>query len=333
MKTIIIAEAGVNHGGDFNTAVKLIHEAARAGADYVKFQTFKAENLVSHNAQRAEYQKANCGGDETQLQMLKRLELNADDFSKLADECRSVGIGFLSSPFDLESINLLDTLNMDYWKIPSGEITNFPYLQRIASKGGHIILSTGMSTLDEVEAAVKVLEKGGISRKNITLLHCNTQYPTPTEDVNLLAMNTLASIGCGAVGFSDHTMGITIPIAAAALGAQIIEKHFTLDKTAAGPDHKASADPAELKAMIEGIRTVNSALGSPLKHVTESEAANIGIARKSIVAARLIKKGEILTEENITTKRPANGISPMKWQEVIGTPASRDFLPDEPITL
>lgn len=333
MKTIIIAEAGVNHGGDFNTAVKLIHEAARAGADYVKFQTFKAENLVSHNAQRAEYQKANCGGDETQLQMLKRLELNADDFSKLADECRTVGIGFLSSPFDLESINLLDTLNMDYWKIPSGEITNFPYLQRIASKGGHIILSTGMSTLDEVEAAVKVLEKGGISRKNITLLHCNTQYPTPTEDVNLLAMNTLASIGCGAVGFSDHTMGITIPIAAAALGAQIIEKHFTLDKTAAGPDHKASADPAELKAMIEGIRTVNSALGSPLKHVTESEAANIGIARKSIVAARLIKKGEILTEENITTKRPANGISPMKWQEVIGTPASRDFLPDEPITL
>lgn len=333
MKTIIIAEAGVNHGGDFNTAVKLIHEAARAGADYVKFQTFKAENLVSHNAQRAEYQKANCGGDETQLQMLKRLELNADDFSKLADECRSVGIGFLSSPFDLESINLLDTLNMDYWKIPSGEITNFPYLQHIASKGGHIILSTGMSTLDEVEAAVKVFETGGISRKNITLLHCNTQYPTPTEDVNLLAMNTLASIGCGAVGFSDHTMGITIPIAAAALGAQIIEKHFTLDKTAAGPDHKASADPAELKAMIEGIRTVNSALGSPLKHVTESEAANIGIARKSIVAARLIKKGEILTEENITTKRPANGISPMKWQEVIGTPASRDFLPDEPITL
>lgn len=333
MKTIIIAEAGVNHGGDFNTAVKLIHEAARAGADYVKFQTFKAENLVSHNAQRAEYQKANCGGDETQLQMLKRLELNADDFSKLADECRSVGIGFLSSPFDLESINLLDTLNMDYWKIPSGEITNFPYLQRIASKGGHIILSTGMSTLDEVEAAVKVLETGGISRKNITLLHCNTQYPTPTEDVNLLAMNTLASIGCGAVGFSDHTMGITIPIAAVALGAQIIEKHFTLDKTAAGPDHKASADPAELKAMIEGIRTVNSALGSPLKHVTESEAANIGIARKSIVAARLIKKGEILTEENITTKRPANGISPMKWQEVIGTPAYRDFLPDEPITL
>lgn len=333
MSTIIIAEAGVNHGGDMAAAIALIHEAARAGADYVKFQTFKAENLVSHNARRARYQEANCGGDESQLQMLKRLELKPEAFALLSEECRKAGIGFLSSPFDLESIELLDALKMDYWKIPSGEITNLPYLERIASKGGKVILSTGMSTMADIEAAVGILEAGGIDRKNITLLHCNTQYPTPAADVNLRAMGALSTLGCGGVGFSDHTIGIAVPIAAAALGACMIEKHFTLDKNASGPDHKASADPAELRKMIEAVRTVNLALGSAEKHVTDSESQNVTVARKSIVAACPINKGELLTEENITTKRPANGLSPMLWHKVIGTAATRDFLPDEPITL
>lgn len=331
--TIIIAEVGVNHGGNFDLACRLVKLAAQAGADYVKFQTFKAENLVCADASRAEYQKRNCGGDETQLQMLKKLELKAGDFSRLADVCRSEGVGFLSSAFDSESIALLNAIGMDYWKIPSGEITNLPYLEQIAACRGKIILSTGMSVADEIAAAVAVLSAAGVPKSDIALLHCNTQYPTPPADVNLRAMETLRALRCGMTGYSDHTEGIAIPIAAVALGAEIIEKHFTYDKNAAGPDHRASADPAEFAAMVRGIRSTEAALGSPLKHVTDSERPNVAIARKSIVASRHIAKGELLTPENITTKRPGTGISPMRWHEVTGTRAVTDFLPDQQIIL
>lgn len=327
--TIIIAEAGVNHGGDYATAVEMIHEAHRAGADYIKFQTFRAENLVCRNASRADYQKRNCGGDESQFAMLKRLELASSDFIGLKEECERTGIGFMSSPFDLESIDFLAGLGMDYWKIPSGEITNLPFLEKIASKGGRVILSTGMSTIEEVEAAVDILVSGGLKRNEISLLHCNTQYPTPPIDVNLRAMESLRSLGCGMTGFSDHTVGIAVPIAAVALGAEIIEKHFTLDKHGAGPDHVASADFTELQAMVSGIREVEQALGSSRKRLTESESGNLAVARKSIVAAKPIRKGEILTADNITVKRPGNGISPMKWHAVIGTEAVADFNPDD----
>lgn len=327
--TIIIAEAGVNHGGDFDTAVKMIHEAHRAGADYIKFQTFRAENLVCRQASRAEYQKRNCGGEETQFAMLKRLELAPNDFVRLKEECDRVGIGFMSSPFDLESIDFLAGLDMDYWKIPSGEITNLPFLEKIASKGRRVILSSGMSTIEEVESAVNILVNGGIARKDIALLHCNTQYPTPPIDVNLRVMSTLRSLGCGMTGFSDHTVGVAIPVAAVALGAEIIEKHFTLDKTNAGPDHIASADFNELRAMVSGIREVEQALGSPDKRVTDSERGNIAVARKSIVASKTIRKGEILTVDNITVKRPGSGISPMQWHSVLGTEAVTDFNPDD----
>lgn len=333
MRTVIIAEIGVNHGGDFDTACRLVKAAADAGADYAKFQTFKAESLVRAGAKRADYQIANCGGDETQLQMLRKLEISNEDLLRLKDVCADNGIGFMSSPFDLESVDFLAGLDMDYWKIPSGEITNLPYLERIASHGGKVIMSTGMSSIEEVESAVKVLTDNGISRKNINLLHCNTQYPTPPEDVNLLAMDSLRDLGCGKVGFSDHTQGIVVPVAAVAIGAEIIEKHFTYDKNAAGPDHKASADPEEFKAMVDGIRIVEKATGSSLKHVTESERANIEVARKSIVACRRIAKGELLTEDNITVKRPGTGISPMRWHEVIGLRAERDFNADDLIEI
>jgi len=332
-RTIIIAEAGVNHGGDFDTACRIIHEASIAGADYVKFQTFKADKLVCGSAPRAEYQKRNCGGDESQLDMLRRLELSGDMFSRLADVCHSEGTGFLSSPFDIESIRLLAPLQMDYWKIPSGEITNLPYLEEIASQGGRVILSTGMSTIPEIEAAVRALENGGIANSDIILLHCNTQYPTPPSDVNLLAMDSLRQLGCGDVGFSDHTVGIAIPTAAVALGAHVIEKHFTLDKNAAGPDHRASADPTEFASMVKAIREIELSLGSPQKHVTDSERPNMAIARKSIVAARHIVKGELFSAGNLTTKRPGTGLSPMLWHQVIGRKAPRDFLPDQPISL
>lgn len=331
--TLIIAEAGVNHGGDYETAVRMIHSAKQAGADYIKFQTFKAENLVCRSASRAEYQRRNCGGEENQFEMLKRLELDFESFTSLKDECAGAGIGFLSSPFDLESIDFLSTLGMDFWKIPSGEITNLPYLERIASKGGRVIMSTGMCSIDEVKDAIHVLTCNGIPRNDIALLHCNTQYPTPVEDVNLRAMETLRKLGCGMTGFSDHTVGTAIPVAAVALGAEIIEKHFTLDKNAAGPDHIASADPAELAAMVRAIRDVESGIGSPLKHVTESESGNVAVARKSIVASRFIGKGETLSEENLTVKRPGNGLSPMLWHRVIGTKAVRDFNKDDLITV
>ena len=331
--TIIIAEIGVNHDGSLDAACRMIREAAEAGADYVKFQTFRAEALVCASAQRAAYQEKNCGGNESQLQMLRRYELSADNFKFLAEECRRHNIGFLSSAFDMESITLLEDFDMDYWKIPSGEITNLPYLRAVARTAKKIILSTGMSSTDEIQQAIEALEREGFSRQNITLLHCNTQYPTPMADVNLLAMQSLREFSCGSIGYSDHTMGITVPTASVALGAEMIEKHFTLDKTLPGPDHKASADPTELRAMVSAIREVEAALGSANKCPSESELPNRAVARKSIVASRVINRGEKFTEENITTKRPGTGLSPMLWDRIIGTVATRDFLPDELIEI
>lgn len=329
--TIIIAEAGVNHNGSYDRAVDMIHAAARAGVDYVKFQTFQSEKLVSASAPRAEYQKRNCGGDDSQLAMLRALELSYADFARLADECRRTGIGFMSTPFDLDSIDFLATLGMDYWKIPSGEITNLPYLRKIALQHGRVILSTGMSTIDEVEAAVSVLEGGGTPRSDVWLLHCTTQYPTPYTDVNLRAMDALLACRCRGVGYSDHTQGIAVPVAAVALGAEIIEKHFTLDKTLPGPDHKASLDVAELTGMVRSVRAVEQALGDGAKRVTDSERPNIAVARKSIVAACDIAAGEIFTERNLTVKRPGTGLSPMLWDTLIGTPSTRAYHPDDQI--
>ncbi|HJE39170.1 MAG TPA: N-acetylneuraminate synthase [Candidatus Amulumruptor caecigallinarius] len=330
---IIIAEAGVNHNGDINMARKMVYAAKEAGADYVKFQTAVPELVISAIAPKAEYQKETTGSEQSQLEMCRAIHLPLGDYAGLKQLCDEVGIGFMSTPFDLVSIDCLSALGMDYWKIPSGEITNLPYLRKIAAKGGKVILSTGMSTLDEVEAAVAVLEAGGIPRRDITLLHCTTQYPTPMEAVNLRAMDALSSLGCGAVGYSDHTCGIEVPVAATALGAKVIEKHFTLDKTLPGPDHRASLEPSELTAMVTAIRNIEKALGSSDKKVTDAERPNIEVARKSIIAARHIAQGETLTEENLTVKRPGNGISPMLWDTVIGQKAPRDFLPDELISL
>lgn len=330
---IIIAEAGVNHNGDYDRAVAMIHAAKAAGADYVKFQTAVPELVISSVAPKAEYQKETTGAEESQLEMCRKIHLRLEDYAPLAEICREVGIGFMSTPFDLVSIDCLAPLGMDYWKIPSGEITNLPYLRKIARKGGKVILSTGMSELCEVEAALEVLEDNGIGRADVALLHCNTQYPTPMCDVNLRAMEQLAALHPGAVGYSDHTVGIEVPVAAVAMGAHIIEKHFTLDRNLPGPDHKASLEPAELASMVSAIRNIELAIGSGEKHVSDSERPNIVVARKSIVAATDIRKGEILTEENITVKRPGNGISPMKWDSVLGTAATRDFLADELIEI
>lgn len=325
---IIIAEAGVNHNASMEMARRMLREAARAGADYVKFQTAVPELVISSIAPKAEYQKETTGEGESQLDMCRAIHLPLSAYAELAELCREEGIGFMSTPFDLVSIDTLAPLGMDYWKIPSGEITNLPYLRKIASKGGKVILSTGMSTLDEVETAVSVLEKGGIPRRDVILLHCTTQYPTPMKDVNLRAMDTLATLGCGGTGYSDHTLGIEVPIAAAARGAAVIEKHFTLDKNLPGPDHRASLEPAELKAMVDAVRNIEVALGTGVKTAAPSEVANINVARKSIVAARDIKCGETFTEENITVKRPGGGINPMLWDDVIGKRASRDFAYD-----
>lgn len=330
---IIIAEAGVNHNGDYDRAVAMIHAAKSAGADYVKFQTAVPELVISSVAPKAEYQKETTGAEESQLEMCRKIHLRLEDYAPLAEICREVGIGFMSTPFDLVSIDCLAPLGMDYWKIPSGEITNLPYLRKIARKGGKVILSTGMSELCEVEAALEVLEDNGIGRADVALLHCNTQYPTPMCDVNLRAMEQLAALHPGAVGYSDHTVGIELPVAAVAMGARIIEKHFTLDRNLPGPDHKASLEPAELASMVSAIRNIELAIGSGKKHVSDSERPNIVVARKSIVAATDIRKGDLLTENNITVKRPGNGISPMKWDAVLGTAAIRDFLADELIEL
>lgn len=332
-KVIIIAEAGVNHNGSYELAIKMVDEAKRAGADYVKFQTAKPELVISTFAPKAEYQKETTGAAESQLEMCKAIHLPLTDYRPLKEYCDKVGIGFMSTPFDLVSIDVLEPLDMDYYKIPSGEITNLPYLRKIASKHRPVILSTGMCEVEEVEAALQVLEQGGVKRSDIIVLHCNTEYPTPMADVNLRAMDDLRrSLGVE-VGYSDHTKGIEVPIAAVALGATVIEKHFTLDKTMEGPDHKASLEPDELKAMVDAIRNIEQALGDGHKHVSPSERKNMDIARKSIVAARDIRKGEVLTEENITTKRPGNGISPMRWDSVIGTTAIRDFGYDELIEI
>ena len=330
---IIIAEAGVNHNGDYDRAVTMIHAAKAAGADYVKFQTAVPELVISSVAPKAEYQKETTGAEESQLEMCRKIHLRLEDYAPLAEICREVGIGFMSTPFDLVSIDCLAPLGMDYWKIPSGEITNLPYLRKIARKGGKVILSTGMSELCEVEAALEVLEDNGIGRADVALLHCNTQYPTPMCDVNLRAMEQLAALHPGAVGYSDHTVGIEVPVAAVAMGARIIEKHFTLDRNLPGPDHKASLEPAELASMVSAIRNIELAIGSGEKHVSDSERPNIVVARKSIVAATDIRKGDLLTENNITVKRPGNGISPMKWDAVLGTAAIRDFLADELIEI
>lgn len=332
-KTIIIAEAGVNHNGNYDMAIKMIDAAKAAGADYVKFQTAKPELVISTFAPKAEYQKETTGNGESQLEMCKAIHLPLTDYKPLKEYCDKVGIGFMSTPFDLVSIDVLEPLDMDYYKIPSGEITNLPYLRAIAAKGRKVIISTGMSELPEIEEALQILEKGGLKRSDIIVLHCNTEYPTPMRDVNLRAMLDIRDSLGVAVGYSDHTNGIEVPIAAVALGAEVIEKHFTLDKTLPGPDHKASLEPQELKGMVDAIRNIESALGDGKKKVTDSERPNIIVARKSIVASRAIKAGEVYTEENITVKRPGNGISPMKWDDVLGKTAPRDFEYDELIEL
>lgn len=328
-KVYIIAEAGVNHNGDMQIAKKMIEAAAKCGADAVKFQTFKAEKLVSKFAQKAEYQKQNTSKEESQLEMIKKLELTLENHLELINHCHNLNIEFLSTPFDIESIKLLQKLNIKTTKIPSGEITNLPYLREVSKLSNEIILSTGMSNLKEIEDALKILTSGNISKKNITILHANTEYPTPFEDANLKAITTIKNKFRCKVGYSDHTNGIEAAVAAVALGALTIEKHFTLDKTMDGPDHKASLEPHELEAMIKAIRNIELALGNGIKKASKSETKNINIARKSIVASKDIKKGEILSEDNITCKRPGNGISPMKWDEIVGQAAQKDYKKDE----
>ncbi len=326
----IIAEAGVNHNGSYELACKLVDAAKVAGADCIKFQTFKSENLVSHSAQKAEYQKTTTG-DGSQQDMLKKLELSYDAFLDLKEYCDRIGICFLSTPFDFESIDFLNTIDMPFWKIPSGEVTNLPYLLTLAKTGRPVVMSTGMCGMEEIEAAIRVLRDNGTPE--IKLLHCNTEYPTPYEDVNLRAMQTMRDTFGLEVGYSDHTKGIEVPIAAVALGAAIIEKHFTLDRNMEGPDHKASLEPDELAEMVRCIRNIEKALGSAEKKPSPSEIKNKSVARKSIVAKTPIRAGEVLTEENVTVKRPGTGISPMKWPEVLGTKAIRDFEEDELIEI
>lgn len=328
MGVYIIAEAGVNHNGSFDLACRLVDAAKTAGADCIKFQTFRAQNLVSRNAGKADYQK-DTTGDGSQADMLTKLELSYDAFSRLKQYCGEVGITFLSTPFDLESVAFLDALGVPFWKIPSGEVTNLPYLEALAKTGRPVVMSTGMCEMDEIEAALRVLRENGTS--DIRLLHCNTEYPTPFADVNLRAMETMRRAFGVEVGYSDHTRGIEVPIAAVALGATIIEKHFTLDRNMEGPDHKASLEPDELAAMVSAIRNIEQALGSGEKTASPSEQKNIAVARKSIVAKRAIKAGERLTEDNLTVKRPGSGVSPMRWRDVLGTAAIRDFEEDEMI--
>lgn len=329
-KTLIIAEAGVNHNGDIGLAKKLIDAAAEAGVDYVKFQTFNSKKLVSKSAQKADYQIENTkNSTDSQLQMLQKLELSKEMHFELLDYSAKKNINFLSTGFDLDSLDFLNEMGMDRFKVPSGEITNLPYLRKIASFRKPVIISTGMADMNEVGDALNVVMKGGVNKKDITVLHCNTEYPTPMHDVNLKAMNTIGKKFSVAVGYSDHTLGIEIPVAAVAMGAVIIEKHFTLDKTMKGPDHRASLEPLELKSMVTAIRNIEQALGHGRKEPSESEKKNKPIARKSIIASTAIKKGEVFTERNLTIKRPGTGINPMKWDEVIGSVAGKDFFEDE----
>ena len=328
-KVFIIAEAGVNHNGSIELAKKLIDVAVEAKVDAVKFQTFKAENLVSKNAQKADYQKETTNKEESQFDMIKKLELDVNTHKELISYCKSKNIMFLSTPFDHDSIELLNDLGLEIFKIPSGEITNLPYLRHIGKLNKKVILSTGMADIGEIEDALDILINTGTKKENITILHANTMYPTPMEDVNLKAMVTIGNTFDIAYGYSDHTLGIEVDIAAVALGACCVEKHFTLDKMMEGPDHKASLEPHELKSMIKAIRNIELALGSCVKKPSKSEIPNMQIARKSIVAKIEIKKGDKLSEENITIKRPGNGINPMRWDEVVGTIAAKDYKEDE----
>ena len=330
-KTLIIAEAGVNHNGSLELAKKLVDKAVYANADVIKFQTFKAENLTTKTAPKADYQNINMSGENNQYKMLKNLELKNEAFVELKKYCQTKGIEFLSTAFDISSIEFLTDLGIERWKIPSGEITNLPYLKKIAEQDKPIILSTGMCTIEDISHALLILNGNGT--KDITILHCTTEYPTPFEDVNLKAMRTISDVFNVPVGYSDHTKGIEVPIAAVALGAVVIEKHFTLDRNMDGPDHKASLEPDELKAMVESIRNIEAALGDGIKQPAESEKKNMAIARKSIISKKRIKAGELFTEENLTVKRPGDGISPMRWYEVIGKVAIRDFEEDELIEL
>ncbi len=334
-KTLIIAEAGVNHNGSIELAKKLVEKAKEAGVNYIKFQTFKASKLVTKAAKQAEYQQKNIGKEgDSQYQMLKKLELSPEEHEILINYCHQLGIEFFSTAFDFDSIDYLHSLNLGLWKIPSGEVTNYPFLKRIAVFNEPTILSTGMCDMEDVRAAVDALYRNGLSKENLILLHCNTEYPTPFEDVNLKAMDALRKEFGVEVGYSDHTKGIEVPIAAVALGATVIEKHFTLDRNMEGPDHKASLEPDELKAMVSAIRNIEKAVcGDGTKHVSESEKKNIAIARKSIVAACDIKAGELFTEQNLTVKRPGNGISPMRWEDVVGSKAKRDFSEDDLIEI
>lgn len=328
-KVFIIAEAGVNHNGSIELAKKLIDVAVESGVDAVKFQTFKAKNLVSKNAQKAEYQKETTDSEESQFDMLKKLELDIETHSVLIDYCNMKNIMFLSTPFDHDSIDLLNELGLEIFKIPSGEITNLPYLRHIGKLNKKVILSTGMADIGEIEDALDILVYAGTNKDNIIVLHANTMYPTPMEDVNLKAMVTIGSTFDIAFGYSDHTLGIEVDIAAVAMGACCIEKHFTLDKTMDGPDHKASLEPDELIDMVKGIRNIELALGSSVKSPSKSEKPNMLIARKSIVASCSIKEGETLDESNLSIKRPGNGISPMRWDEVVGTIATKSYNEDE----
>jgi N,N'-diacetyllegionaminate synthase len=329
-KTIIIAEAGVNHNGDVNIAKKLIDAASDAKVDYVKFQTFIAEENISVNAKKAEYQIKNTNNNvESQLEMVKKLELSEENHYDLVKYCKKKNVKFLSTAFDFKSIELLKKISIDFFKIPSGEITNLPYLIAVSKLELPIVMSTGMATMDEVRIALGVLLLNGISKDDITILHCNTEYPTPMEDVNLTAMLSVGRELDVKIGYSDHTLGIEIPIAAVALGAKVIEKHFTLDRSMAGPDHKASLEPNELKAMVTAIRNIERALGDGIKIPSKSEKKNIAIARKSIVASREIKKGEVFSGKNLTTKRPGTGVSPMNWESIIGTKSEKDYNQDD----
>jgi N,N'-diacetyllegionaminate synthase len=332
-KVLIIAEAGVNHNGDIQLAKNLIDEAATAGADLVKFQTFNADRQVTRTAKKADYQTQTTDSKESQQEMLRRLELTADMHKQLIDHCALRNIGFFSTGFDIESVDLLLRLGQDHFKIPSGEITNLPYLRHIGRLGKAVILSTGMATLGDIEAALDVLELAGTTRAQTTVLHCTTEYPTSMAEVNLRAMQSIHAAFGVAVGYSDHTSGIEVAIAAVAMGATVIEKHFTLDRNLPGPDHKASLQPDELKAMVAAIRNIEVALGDGIKRLTPSEARNKPVVRKSLVASHAIKAGEVFSTQNITTKRPGTGISPMRWDEVMGRAASRDFVADELIEL
>jgi N,N'-diacetyllegionaminate synthase len=331
--TLIIAEAGVNHNGDIRLARKLVECAAEAGADLVKFQTFTAEKIVTSVAPKADYQRAGGDTSTTQIGMLQRLELSDEMHRELAAHCAECGVGFFSTGFDIDNVDYLLTMGQRLIKVPSGEMTNLPYLRHIGSRGVDILMSTGMCSLGDTEAALDVIEQAGTPRERITVLHCNTEYPTPFSDVNLMAMVNIGRAFGVKVGYSDHTKGIEVPVAAVALGAAVIEKHFTLDRTMQGPDHAASLEPNELKAMVSAIRNIEHALGDGIKRRTESEQKNVPIARRSLVARIAIASGEPLTAENLTAKRPGSGISPMRWDEVVGKPAKRNFVPDELIEL